>query len=125
MAETAAARVRILGLRVSKRAEDGNALSGMVASFDAKIPGLTLFGATLWRRRDGQMTASPPRGERNDGSSSGVRIDDEELKAELCAAACRVAAIFGANVDPVEPPATAFSELAGALKDRSASDREA
>lgn len=95
-------RVRIIGLRVAKRAEDGNSLPGLVATFDARVPMFCMFGASLYRRRDGEMTASPPRGERGDGTSTGIRIEDEALKAELTNAACDVARMFGANVDPIK-----------------------
>lgn len=105
MAGTAEQRVRIIGLRVAKRAENGNSDAGLVATFDARIPMFSLFGASLYRRRDGMMTVRPPRSERADGSSTGVRIEDEALKVELTEAACTVARMFGASVDPVEPVA--------------------
>jgi hypothetical protein len=100
MATEITPRVRILGLRVARRAQDGNTLPGLVATFDAGIPLMSMFGASLYRRRDGAMTACPPRGERGDGTSTGVRIEDEALKAELTRAASDVARVFGANVDP-------------------------
>ena len=97
-------RVRILGGRVVKRAQDGNALPGLVAVLDMRVPPFVLFGARLYRRRDLQMTLAMPETERADGNTAGLRIEDDELRAEMTEAACALARMFGANVDAVNPP---------------------
>ncbi|GEP09271.1 hypothetical protein [Methylobacterium gnaphalii] len=93
--------VRVLGLRIAKRALNGNSDSGLVCTFDIAVPGFTLFAAGLYRRRDGKMMVVPPRSERHDGIATGMRIDSEPLRDAMLNAAREAARAFGASVDPV------------------------
>lgn len=95
-------RVRILGGKVVQRAQDGNALPGLVAVLDIRVPMFILFGCLLYRRRDGQMTLTAPDMKRVDGNTGGIRIEDDDLRAEMTAAACALAKMLGANVDVIE-----------------------
>jgi hypothetical protein len=125
MADTAAPRIRILGGRVVARAQDGNSRNGLVAIIDVRVGPFVLFGCRLYRRRDRTMTFSAPEIERTDGNTAGIRIEAADLKAELLTAACGLARMLGASVDPIEPGSTEFAELAGALKERSESETDA
>lgn len=95
-------RVRIIGGRVVQRAQDGNTAHGLVAVVDIRASSFILFGCRLYRRRDRQMTLAMPETDRADGHTSGIRIEDDELRAEMTSAACALAKLLGANVDPVE-----------------------
>jgi len=112
-------RVRILGGRVVQRAQDGNALPGLVAVLDVRVPPFVLFGCMLYRRRDRAMTLTMPDMKRVDGNSSGIRLEDDELRAEMTRAACDLARMLGANIDAVETAPTGFAELADTLRSRS------
>lgn len=102
MADAQPIPVRVLGIRIAKRALDGNADAGLVCNFDIAIPGMTLFAAHLYRQRNGSMMVTPPRSDRHDGIASGVRFDSEPLRDAMLKAACDAARAFGANVDFVE-----------------------
>ena len=98
-------RVRVIGGKTVKRAQDGNSLPGLVAVVDLRVTSFMLFGCRLYRRRDLTMTLAMPETDRADGHTSGIRIEDDEIRAEMTAAACALARMLGANVDPVEADA--------------------
>ena len=93
--------VRILGVRISNRALNGNSDPGIVCTFDITIPGFTLFACQLYREGNGRMLISPPRSQRHDGIATGMRIDSVPLREAMTKAACDAARAFGASVDPM------------------------